>query len=329
MEFKRSLLVPYSAEDMFDLIEGAEHYPHFLPFCSGARILERSDEWVAARLDFSYHQLRFAFSTRNPKRRPEWLQVRLVEGPFKRFQGDWQLRQLGDQGCKITFEMAYEMADGLLDRLALPAVEAVSRAIVASFIRRAEETLLPCDRKLPVAVAAAAPRPITPRETAMPTPDTALLDAVRGCRLAEQLTPEQAATLAGLMQLQVLPAGHLLALEGTADQRLYVVLEGTLGVVKSRGQPEESLLATLVAGDLAHELGFLDGAPRYASLVATTDARVLLLERDRLESLLDTEPRILYRVMCAIVRAVHQVQKRLSVQATELANYVYKTHGRY
>ena len=63
MEFKHSLLVPYSAEDMFDLIEGAEHYPHFLPFCSGARILERSDEWVAARLEFSYHHLRFGFAT--------------------------------------------------------------------------------------------------------------------------------------------------------------------------------------------------------------------------------------------------------------------------
>ncbi len=147
MEIKRSLLVPYSAEDMFDLIEGAEHYPHFLPFCSGAQILERSDQWVAARLDFSYRRLRFAFATRNPKRRPEWLQVRMVDGPFKHFQGDWQLRQLGDQGCKVSFELAYELADGLLDRLALPAVQSVSQAIVTSFIRRAEETLTPCDSK--------------------------------------------------------------------------------------------------------------------------------------------------------------------------------------
>jgi len=159
--------------------------------------------------------------------------------------------------------------------------------------------------------------------------DPALLEAVRGCRLAAELTPEQTARLASLMEMHVLPAGHLLALEGTGDQRLYVLLHGTLSVVKARGQPEENVLATLVAGDLAHELGFVDGAPRYASLVAASEARVLVLERDRLESLLDSEPRIVWRVMCAIVRAVHQVQRRLALQAAELAHYVYKTHGRY
>ena len=55
----------------------------------GATILERSDDWVAARIEFSYLKVRFGFQTRNPKRRPEWLQVRLVEGPFRHFQADW------------------------------------------------------------------------------------------------------------------------------------------------------------------------------------------------------------------------------------------------
>jgi ribosome-associated toxin RatA of RatAB toxin-antitoxin module len=89
VELERSVLLPYSAHDIFDLIEAAEHYPQFLPWCTGVTILERSDDWVAARLDFSYLRLRFGFQTRNPKRRPEWLRVQLVEGPFKHFRGDW------------------------------------------------------------------------------------------------------------------------------------------------------------------------------------------------------------------------------------------------
>lgn len=51
-------------------------------------------------------------------------------------------------------------------------------------------------------------------------------------------------------------------------------------------------------------------------------------EREQLESLIDTHPRILYAVMCAIVRTVHRVQTRLSVQAGELTNYIVKQHGR-
>jgi ribosome-associated toxin RatA of RatAB toxin-antitoxin module len=101
MELRRSVLVPYPAESMFDLIEHAEAYPQFLPWCVGAAILERNDDWVAGRLDFSYLQIRFSFQTRNAKRRPEWLRVRLVDGPFRRFDGDWRLTPLGDLGCKI------------------------------------------------------------------------------------------------------------------------------------------------------------------------------------------------------------------------------------
>ena len=89
------------------------------------------------------------------------------------------------------------------------------------------------------------------------------------------------------------------------------------------------MLATLRAGDLGHELGFLDGTPCYASLVATTAAQVLLLERTRLESLIDSEPRLLYAVMRAILRSTHALQTRLSTQASELTNYVVKQHGRY
>ena len=77
------------------------------------------------------------------------------------------------------------------------------------------------------------------------------------------------------------------------------------------------------------ELSFLDGSTRYASLVALADTRVLGLSRDALEGLLESRPRLVYRVMRAIVRVVHDIQRRLSMQTTELTNYLYKTHGRY
>jgi CRP/FNR family transcriptional regulator, cyclic AMP receptor protein len=159
--------------------------------------------------------------------------------------------------------------------------------------------------------------------------DSALVDLVGACPLAVDLSPQQVAVLAGLVELHAFRGQHVLAREGDADDRLIVVVDGTLDVVRHRGTPDETVLATLHAGDLAHELGFLDGKPRYASLVATSPARVLTLARPNLESLIDREPRILYAVMRAICRTVHRLQTQLSMQASELTNYVVKQHGRY
>lgn len=148
---------------MFDLIEHAEAYPEFLPWCTAATILERGDDWVAARLEFEYLRFRFGFQTRNAKRRPEWLSVRLVDGPFRRFDGDWRLTALGQAGCKVEFDVAYEISDGLLDRIARPAVDYVSRSMLDAFVRRAETTLsaqnapTPGAASLPPQVATAAP----------------------------------------------------------------------------------------------------------------------------------------------------------------------------
>jgi ribosome-associated toxin RatA of RatAB toxin-antitoxin module/CRP-like cAMP-binding protein len=335
LELRRSVLVPYSVEDMFDLIEQAEHYPQFLPWCTTATILERSDDWVAARIEFSYLKFRFGFQTRNPKRRPHWLNVRLVEGPFKHFHGDWALTPLGNRGCRIEFALSYEIADGAFDSLAAPAADYVSRSMVDAFVKRAEQTLTelaPTQAFAPAAVHTPAAEPLPPipaSETAMTTPDPALLAAVQASRLAQDLSPEQQAVFAGVVGLATFRDKDVLAREGASDNHLYEVVAGTLGVVKQHGTPHETLLATLHPGEFAHELGFLDGAERYASLVASSDAQVLVLEREKLESLIDSHPRIVYRVMAAIVRTVHRVQTRLAMQSAELTNYIFKQHGRY
>jgi CRP-like cAMP-binding protein len=163
----------------------------------------------------------------------------------------------------------------------------------------------------------------------MPPPDLAVVEALRGTPIARALSADQLQVLAGLVSLQSSQRGDVLALEGAVDDRLLAIVEGSIAVTKHRGTPDESLLVTLHAGDLAHELGFLDGTPRNSSLVAAEPTRVLILTRGALESLIDSQPRILYEVMCAIVRAAHRVQARLSLQAVELMNYVFKQHGRY
>lgn len=189
---------------MFDLIEQAEAYPEFLPWCTQATIYERGDDWVAARLEFSYLQIRFGFQTRNAKRRPEWLRVRLVEGPFRRFQGDWRITPLGQLGCKVEFELAYEISDGLLDKVARPAVDFVSRSMMEAFVKRAGQIL----SMQPAASAAASPTEAAPADAppaaaasvAAPPAATPPAEAAPVAAPLVEAAPAEAAPVTGAQQ---------------------------------------------------------------------------------------------------------------------------------
>jgi len=159
--------------------------------------------------------------------------------------------------------------------------------------------------------------------------DKIKVDALRATKLAAELNEEQCRVLANLVTLRNLKQGEVLAREGTMDNHLYVILHGNLGVIKHAGTPEALTINTLSSGDFVSEMGFMDGTELYASKVALGDCRVLSLEREKLESVLHSHPEIVYRVMRAIIRVVHQITRRLSMQQAELSNYIYKQHGRY
>jgi CRP-like cAMP-binding protein len=159
--------------------------------------------------------------------------------------------------------------------------------------------------------------------------DTNAYDALRATKLATELSDDECRALADLVTLRDLKQGESLAQEGTIDNHLYVILRGNLGIIKNAGTAHEVTINTLSAGDFVGEMGFMDGSELYASKVALGDTQVLGLEREKLESLLTTRPVIVYRVMRAIIRVVHQIQRRLSMQQAELSNYIYKQHGRY
>jgi CRP-like cAMP-binding protein len=155
------------------------------------------------------------------------------------------------------------------------------------------------------------------------------LEALRASKLGAELTNEQSQLLSELITFRDLKAGDVLVKGGTRDNVLYVIVDGALGVVRNAGNPDEVTLFTLTAGDLVGELSFIDGTEHYASLVSLGNTRVFGLEREKLESMLDTNGQLVYRVMRAILRTAHQIQRRLSINSVELTNYIYKQHGRY
>ncbi len=160
--------------------------------------------------------------------------------------------------------------------------------------------------------------------------DALTFELVRNSALAVELTGDQCGVLADLITVRDLADGETLINEGESDNHLHVVVSGALAVAK-RSEPDGNrvILHELMKGELAGELAFMDGKPHYAALVATGPTRVFSLEREKLESLLETHPHIVYRVMRAIFRVVHGILHRMAFQTTELTNYIYKQHGKY
>ena len=263
MEIRKEMLVGWPAHAMFDLIEQAENYPAFLPWCASATILERSDDMVAAALAVDYRGVKFGFSTRNPKRRPEWLQVQLVSGPFRRFEGEWQLVPLGDAGCRVVFMLRYEFDSTVMQRLASPVFDRIADTLLDALVAHADRRFAVTP---PVPVPATPVPPTRGRRRARRLPFPRAFDqeprmttderyaALRGTRLAAELSDEQCRRLADLIVLTDVAEGQVLVHEGTSDSHLYVVIKGVMGVVKSHGAADALTLNTLSAGDFAGEL---------------------------------------------------------------------------
>lgn len=136
---EKSVLIPHTAQQMFDLVDGVEDYPKFLPWCGGTELIERSPQVTAARIHISYHGIKASFATANPKEAPHRMDIQLREGPFRRLDGGWRFTQLGDAGCKVEFHLHYEFSSRVLEKALGPAFNYIVGTFVDSFVKRAHQ----------------------------------------------------------------------------------------------------------------------------------------------------------------------------------------------
>lgn len=134
----RSALVPFSAQQMFDLVEDVEHYPQFLPWCSGTVVSRRDLQITHATININYRGIKQSFSTENHKSPPQLMTLRLVEGPFRALDGEWRFTPLGDAACRIDFRLSYEFSSPLLEKLVGPVFGHIAGTMVDAFLKRAD-----------------------------------------------------------------------------------------------------------------------------------------------------------------------------------------------
>lgn len=138
-EIEKSVLVGYSASQMFRLVDTVENYPEFLPWCSGASVELQNEQIAHATLHINYHHLKHNFTTENKRHPPELIEMTLLDGPFEHLDGHWRFIPLSDNACKIEFRLHYTFSHRLLEKLVGPVFYVIANSFVEAFVERAEK----------------------------------------------------------------------------------------------------------------------------------------------------------------------------------------------
>jgi ribosome-associated toxin RatA of RatAB toxin-antitoxin module len=142
---ERSVLVHYSAEQMFDLVADVEQYPRFLPWCSGSRTVPEHGGGLDASVEIDFRGIRSRFTTRNQLRYPEQIRMQLVDGPFRSLEGLWHFHALRPGACKVQLSLRYEFVSGILGRAVAPVFDLIASSMIDSFVQRAEQIYGPSE----------------------------------------------------------------------------------------------------------------------------------------------------------------------------------------
>lgn len=133
----KSALVPYTAAQMYALVNDVERYPEFLPWCRDARVIGQTETEMHASLDLARGGFRKTFTTRNTLDPGRHIVIALEHGPFRHLEGHWHFEDLGPEGSKVTLNMEFEFAGMVLDMMAGPVFHEICNSLVSAFTRRA------------------------------------------------------------------------------------------------------------------------------------------------------------------------------------------------
>ncbi|WP_309678007.1 type II toxin-antitoxin system RatA family toxin [Polaromonas sp.] len=136
----KSVLIWYSAAEMFALVTDVASYPEFLPWCDQASVLEQTAAGMTAKVGISIAGITQSFTTLNVHQPDRKVSLKLVEGPFSKLDGEWNFHPLGDgkqRACKVEFMLRYGFDNAALAGLVGPVFDKIAGSLVDAFVKRA------------------------------------------------------------------------------------------------------------------------------------------------------------------------------------------------
>lgn len=132
-------VLPYSAEQMYDLVADVDRYPEFLPWVAATRVKSDDGHEMVADMLIAFKALREKFTSRVVKTRPEQIKVHYVDGPLRDLDNCWQFRPLGPDSCEVDFRVDFTFRNALFEKLAGQYFDRAFRKMVNAFDERAHQ----------------------------------------------------------------------------------------------------------------------------------------------------------------------------------------------
>jgi len=138
-DVNKTVLIGQSADRMYGLVTDVARYPEFLPWCGGVDIYEQTETVLDAKIKIHFKGIEQFFHTRNTNQRPNSIDMQFVDGPFKKFTGQWRFIPLREDACKIEFNLHWEFKSAILDKIIGPVFSYIASTFVDCFVKRAEQ----------------------------------------------------------------------------------------------------------------------------------------------------------------------------------------------
>lgn len=138
----KSVLIWYSAEEMFALVTDVAKYSEFLPWCDRSHVIALEPDGMKAEIGINFSGIHQTFTTRNTHVAGREVRMKLVDGPFSNLDGCWKFHPLGEGGqraCKVTLELQYAFKSQALATLVGPVFDRIAGNLVDAFVKRAEQ----------------------------------------------------------------------------------------------------------------------------------------------------------------------------------------------
>lgn len=135
----KNALVPYSAREMYDLVNDIGSYERFLPWCRSSEILSQGEDEIRATIEIAHGSLHKAFTTCNRLQKNKMVEMRLEKGPFKHLEGFWRFDPLGERACKVSLDLDFEFSNRLIGMAMGPIFSQIANSLVDAFSKRAVE----------------------------------------------------------------------------------------------------------------------------------------------------------------------------------------------
>jgi len=137
-KIKRSAIVPFSAQQIYDLVNDVNAYSEFLPWCASSQILEQSETSMRATLEVQKGKFRQTFTTENSLTAPDSIIMRLLDGPFSKLLGEWHFVALGEDACRVSFELDFAFNNKFLAISLGPLFRKIANTMITAFAQRAK-----------------------------------------------------------------------------------------------------------------------------------------------------------------------------------------------